>query len=325
MIKQNESLNFTPIDRVQKQLKGLKSTGLVASPRSGREHFWVDLWNEIVEVVSLQISKSNHFAENSKTDSLSIYENELKSLNIHEPIFTLISKTSEIDSPCNSFYLDSSVLLRQLNDELSLGYFTETNWQIKFRDGMLVIVESGISRVICILDETFFPQPEMIADLISVVYMAKITGVHVNKIQTGIAKICGFDVIKTTKDTFTGSEFIDFSEVSSFDDALRILRYFDENPIVVLGGDYDNIPQTFGEQLITSAATLVHIRPAAQAQILSLKKFIDIYQVDNVSEAIQTVYRVTEQRCEILFLAGIEKKPKEQIKLSQEFFKEVIS
>lgn len=319
------SLKASPIEEIQTSLKKLKSSGLLASPKSGRQHFWIDLWNEIAEVSSLQITKSSRFVKYTGDHSLAIYQNELKTLNIHQPLFKMISQSWSLDASINGFHLDSTTLLEEVKEEAPGEFFADLNWQIKFRDRMLVLVENGISRVLCILDEIFLPQEEMIADLVSVVYIAKLAGVHVNKIQTGIEQICGFDVVKTTKDSFTGSEFVDFSEVSSFGDALRILRYFDGMPVVVLGGDYCALPQDFEEQLIASEATLIHIIRTPKAQDPFLRRFIDVYQVGNVSEAIRTVYEVTEEACEILFFAGIEKGRRDRQELSQEFLKEVIS
>lgn len=316
---------LTPVQKFCQDFKSLDSSGLLASPKSGRQHFFIDLWNAIVEVSSQRIEKSSRFIKHSGEHSLAIYPAQLTKLNIHEPMVKLVNQSWEHWESNHGFHIDTVALKECVHGENDVEFFNELDWELKFRDGMLVLVEGGISRVICIMDELFFAQEAMVEELLSVVYLSKLTGASVAKIQKGIEEVCGFDVITTAQDKFTGSEFIDFSNVANFDECLRIIRYFDCAPVVILGGEYCALPQLLEEQLIASEASLIHIIETPKAQDPFLRRFIDVYQVADTSEAIRTVYEITEEASEILYFGGIERSQSSRSDLSQAFLKEVMA
>lgn len=316
----------SPVSPLSQEFRSLDSRGLLASPKSGRQHFWIDLWNSMVEVSSLCITKSQKFLKYNGVQSLSVYKNSDTELNIHHPMFKLIDESwSDSKTHLECFHLDSKSLYQEVQKEVPGEFFSQQNWSLKFRDGMLVYVENGISRVICLLDELCLAQKEMIHDVLSVVYFAKLAGVSFNKIQQGVETLCGYHTFKTAKDEFTGSEFIDYSHVENFENCQRVLKYYDDQPIVILGGDYCALPHEFEEQLIAAEARLIHIIDAPKAQDPFLRRFIDLYTVSNLAEAVRTAFEITEEPSKVLVIAGIDKSREDRIELSQTFIKEVHS
>lgn len=318
--------SVSPITPLSQELRRLDSQGLLASPKSGRQHFWIDLWNVMAEVSSLTITKSQKFLKFNGVQSLSVYKNSDAELNIHQPMFKLIDESwSDSITHLECFHLDSKSLYQEVSKEVQGDFFSEQNWSLKFRDGMLVYVENGISRVICLLDELCLPQKEMIHDVLSVVYFAKLAGISFDKIQQGVESICGYHTFKTAKDEFTGSEFIDYSHIENFENCQRVLKYYDDQPIIILGGDYCALPHVFEEQLIAAEARLIHIIDAPKAQDPFLRRFIDLYTVSNLAEAVRTAFEITEEPSKVLVIAGIDKSKEDRVELSQTFIKEVHS
>ena len=325
MKTQTIKVNYT-VENLKKILKSLNSQGLFASPKSARQHFWIDMWNEMSEISSLQIHKSHLFSQFSDENTLNVFDGHVIKQSNDDATLKVSHQTMDyFDKSFSSFHLDVPSIFREIDSTGNQEFFNNIDWKINFRDGMLLLVENGISQVLCLLDEVYFPQPEMLEDLISVIYLAKIANIQISKMNRAIEKICGLDYVNTQQDPFTGNKFVNYSEVTSFDECRRVLNYFEKQPVVIMGGDYCMLDSGLKEQLIAHNSVFIHIIKTPRVQDSFMNRFINVHHVNSIAEAVITAYEVTEKQSNVLFFGGIQLDSLNSQKLGDEFIKEVLS
>ncbi len=325
MKTQTIKVNYA-VENLKNILQSLNSEGLFASPKSARQHFWIDMWNEMSEISSLQIHKSHLFSQFSDEKTLNVFDGHVIKQSNDDATFKVSHQTMNFfDKSFSSFHLDVPSIFQELDSTVDQEFFNNLHWKINFRDGMLLLVENGISQVLCLLDEVYFPQPEMVEDLISVIYLAKIANIEVSKMNRAIEKICGLDHVNTQKDPFTGNKFVNYSQVTSFDECQRILNYFEKQPVVIMGGDYCILNPGLKEQLIAHNSILIHIIKTPRVQDSFMNRFINVHHANSIAEAVNTVYNLTEKQSNVLFFGAIHLDSVNSQKLGDQFIKEVLS
>lgn len=175
-----------------------------------------------------------------------------------------------------------------------------TGFKLKLKDDIIIMESKHFAAVIHSLNRFGGRSAPWLAEILIVCSTLMILGIDRKLITEGIHRFAAFNDRIVKKDKHVGLTFLELSDISTFYEANEILRLAPNGSWIILGGRFDEIPNSF-----------LHIAEEKNIEIVALENLGSInadsetLRAKSFDEATHLVYEHAEAPAEIWFMSGV--------------------
>jgi hypothetical protein len=192
--------------------------------------------------------------------------------------------------------------IRQLIEGAFLGDGVSnlTGFKLKLKDDIIIMESEYFAAVIHSLNRFGRRSAPWLAEILIVASTLMVLGIDRKLITEGIHRFSAFNDRIIKKDKHVGLTFLELSDISTFYEANEILRLAPNGSWIILGGRFEEIPESF-----------LHIAEDKNLEIVALENIGNInadpeaLRAKSFEEATHLVYEHAEAPTEIWFMSGV--------------------